>query len=59
MELPLHDEQGGGKKKKQQVLHHLFNQRLYSMIHSYLTTLANQKTMLITSNYVMYHDNEG
>ena len=40
-ELLLHDEQGGGRKQKWHVLHHLFTQRLYSMIHPCLASLAN------------------
>ena len=34
---------GGGKKKKRHMPHHLFAQRLYSTIHSYLASLANHK----------------
>ena len=41
MKLPLRDERGGGRKEKRHVPHHLFDQRLYSTIHSYLATLAN------------------
>ena len=41
MKLPLCDERGGGRKEKRHVPHHLFDQRLYSTIHSYLATLAN------------------
>ena len=43
MKLPLRDERGGGRKEKRHVPHHLFDQRLYSTIHSYLATLANCK----------------
>ena len=45
-ELLLHDKQGGGgRKQKWHVLHHLFTQRLYSTIHSYLASLANCKPL--------------
>jgi len=40
-ELLLHNKRGGGMKKKQHMPHHLFAQRLYSTIHSYLTSLEN------------------
>ena len=45
MKLPLRDERGGGRKEKQHV-HHLFDQRLYSTIHSYLATLANYNSFI-------------
>ena len=42
-ELLLCDEQGGGRKQKQHMPHYLFTQRLYSMLHSCLTSLVNYK----------------
>ena len=56
MKLPLRDERGGGRKEKRHVPHHLFDQRLYSTIHSYLATLANYNFYMSQWGKFPYHD---